>query len=198
MDSDTRTLLVTAAADLLDLGGPAAVTLREVGRRAGVSHNAPYKHFKSKEDLLAAIASRELDRQSRAMGAAVSRTGRPIEKLRRLMHGYIRWARAHPQRFRLTFGSWTQDSQELGAAASRSRARLIDLAHTAQHAGELPPGNPERIAYLMLSLAHGAVDLALAGHLSAKGKGAADPEMLIDDLLSLLRPDPHRAQPSPS
>jgi hypothetical protein len=40
----------------------------------------------------------------------------------------------------------------------------------------------------MLSLAHGAVALALAGHLSAKGKGAADPEMLIDDLFSFLRP----------
>jgi AcrR family transcriptional regulator len=198
MDSDTRTLLVAAAADLLDLGGPAAVTLREVGRRAGVSHNAPYKHFKNKEDLLAAIASRELDRQSRAMGAAVSKAGRPIEKLRRLMHGYIRWARAHPQRFRLTFGSWTHDSQELGAAASRSRARLIDLARTAQRAGELPPGNPERIAYLMLTLAHGAVDLALAGHLSAKGKGAADPEMLIDDLFSLLHPKARRAEPLPA
>ena len=197
MDSDTRTLLVAAAAALLDRGGPAAVTLREVGRRAGVSHNAPYKHFKSKEDLLAAIASRELDRQSRAMGAAASKTGKPIEKLRRLMHGYIRWARAYPQRFQLTFGSWTHDSQELGTAASRSRARLVELARTAQRAGELPPGNPERIAYLMLSLAHGAVDLALAGHLSAKGKGGADPQMLIDDLFTLLRPKVRRAASSP-
>jgi AcrR family transcriptional regulator len=197
MASDTRTLLVAAAGDLLDLGGPAAVTLREVGRRAGVSHNAPYKHFKSKEDLLAAIASRELDRQSRAMGAADSRTGKPIEKLRRLMHGYIRWARAYPQRFQLTFGPWTHQSQELGTAASRSRARLIDLARTAQRAGELPPGSPERIAYLMLALAHGAVDLALAGHLSAKGKGGADPEMLINDLFSLLRPKVRRAESSP-
>jgi AcrR family transcriptional regulator len=197
MASDTRTLLVAAAGDLLDLGGPAAVTLREVGRRAGVSHNAPYKHFKSKEDLLAAIASRELDRQSRAMGAAASRTGKPIEKLRRLMHGYIRWARAYPQRFQLTFGPWTHQSQELGTAASRSRARLIDLARTAQRAGELPPGNPERIAYLMLALAHGAVDLALAGHLSAKGKGGANPEMLINDLFSLLRPKVRRAESSP-
>jgi AcrR family transcriptional regulator len=197
MDSDTRTLLVAAAADLLDLGGPAGVTLREVGRRAGVSHNAPYKHFKSKEDLLAAIASREFDRQSRAMGAAASKTGRPIEKLRRLMHGYIRWARTYPRRFQLTFGAWTRHSQELGTAASQSRARLIDLARTAQRAGELPPGNPERIAYLMLALAHGAIDLALAGHLSAKGKGGADPEMLIDDLFSLLRPKMRRAESSP-
>ena len=113
------------------------------------------------------------------------------------MHGYIRWARAYPQRFQLTFGTWTNHSQELSTAASRSRARLIDLARTAQQAGELPPGNPERIAYLLLSLAHGAVDLALAGHLSAKGKGSANPETLIDDLFSLLRPNARRAQLSP-
>lgn len=186
MQKDTRSSLVAAAAELLDAGGPAAVTLREVGRRAGVSHNAPYKHFKNKEELLAAIASRELERQAEAMkdrGAAK----KPLDALRSLMHGYIRWARAYPQRFRLTFGAWTDGSQELGDAATRSRAELIAIARIAQAKGELPAGNPERIAYLLLALAHGAVDLALAGHLSATGKGAADPEMLADDLIKLLR-----------
>src|SRR5581483_2004496 len=178
--------LVAAAAELLDGGGPAAVTLRDVGRRAGVSHNAPYKHFASKQDLLAAVASRELDRQSRAMAAAKDR-GRPVEAIRRLMHGYIRWARAYPQRFRLTFGPWSRGSEELAETAARSRAGLIAIARSAQQAGQLPGGNPERIAYLILSLAHGAADLAIAGHLSAGGKGAADPEMLVDDLLAMMR-----------
>ena len=185
MTRDTRTVLIAAAAELLDRGGPAAVTLREVGKRAGVSHNAPYKHFSSKEDLLAAIASRELDRQSHAMSTAGAGKN-PLAALRRLMHGYIRWARTSPQRFRLTFGAWTHDSQELGQSATLSRAHLIALARAAQESGDLPPGNPERVAYLMLALAHGAADLALAGHLSATGKGAADPEMLTDDLLELL------------
>src|SRR5256885_17136499 len=106
MPPGTRDALLDGAEELLDAGGVDAVTLREVGRRAGVSHNAPYKHFGSKEDLLAAIASRELDRQSRTMGAAGLKS-RPLETLRRLMHGYIRWARAYPQRFRVTFGAWT-------------------------------------------------------------------------------------------
>lgn len=154
--------MVAAAAELLDAGGPAAVTLRAAGKRAGVSHNAPYKHFKNKEDLLAAIASRELDRQSKAMSAVRTGTS-PLVMLQRLMHGYIRWARAYPQRFRLTFGAWTADSSELGEAAARSRAYLISIARAAQESGALPKGNPERVAYLMLALAHGAADLALAG-----------------------------------
>src|SRR5215475_3509157 len=102
MASDTRSALVTAAAELLDQGGPAAVTLREVGKRAGVSHNAPYKHFANKEDLLAAIASRELSRQSEQMNAIDLRK-KPLETLRRLMHAYIEWARTYPERFKLTF-----------------------------------------------------------------------------------------------
>jgi AcrR family transcriptional regulator len=186
MSSDTRSALVAAAAELLDQGGPAAVTLREVGRRAGVSHNAPYKHFASKENLLAAIASRELERQTRAMSAFRAKE-KPIDALRRLMRGYIRWARNYPARFRLVFGAWTLDSHELGEAAGKSRELLITIVKAAQDARQLPPGNPDRVASLLLALAHGAVDLALAGHLSATGKGSADPEMLADDLFELLR-----------
>src|ERR1700677_3914321 len=63
MASSTRDALVDAAVQLLDEGGPEAVTLREVGHRAGVSHNAPYKHFTGKEALLAAVAARELRRR---------------------------------------------------------------------------------------------------------------------------------------
>lgn len=185
MAQDTRSILVAVAAELLDQGGPAAVTLRDVGRRAGVSHNAPYKHFASKEDLLAAIASRELTRQSGAMNAIDPRR-KPVETLRALMHGYIRWAEAYPARFKLTFGPWTHDSKELGEAAEHSRKSLVAIVKAAQASGELPRGNPERMTSLLLALAHGAVDLALAGHLSATGKGSADPEMLVNDLLKLL------------
>jgi AcrR family transcriptional regulator len=186
MMQDTRGRLVAVAAELLDRGGPAAVTLRDVGKRAGVSHNAPYKHFASKEDLLAAIAAVELQRQSHAM-AAVYKGKRPLESLRMLMRGYIRWAETYPERFRLTFGAWTHDSAELGEAAKRSRGSLISIVEAAQAAGQLPRGNSDRMASLMLALAHGAVDLSLAGHLSATGKGSADPEMLVDDLFKLLR-----------
>ena len=65
----TRDRLIEAAARLLDKGGPAAVTLRAVADRCGVSHNAPYKHFASKAELLAAIASRELTGQPDTAGS---------------------------------------------------------------------------------------------------------------------------------
>src|SRR5258708_29785440 len=181
MSRDTRSLLVSAAAELLDKGGPAAVTLRDVGRMAGVSHNAPYKHFSDKEELLAAVASRELLRQAKTMSTARAQKS-PREVLRALMHGYVRWARNYPARFKLTFGAWKTGNAELGVAANASRGTLIEIVEAAQKKGELPKGDPERLASLFLALAHGAADLALNGHLSAKGKGHADPEDLVDDL----------------
>jgi AcrR family transcriptional regulator len=53
----TRRALLDAAADLLDTGGPDAVTLRAVGARAGVTRGAPYRHFPDKDSLLTAIAA---------------------------------------------------------------------------------------------------------------------------------------------
>ena len=181
----TRDRLIDAATRLLDEGGPAAVTLREVGRLAGVSHNAPYKHFAGKEDLLAAVAARQLGRQDRPGDGA--RDG-PVgaDALRRMMHSYVRWAMRYPARFKLTFGSWSTDSAELAQAADAARAGLVAAVRTAQEAGDLPSEDPERVAALILAVAHGAADLEISGHLARSGKGHACAEDLVDDLLRHL------------
>jgi AcrR family transcriptional regulator len=182
----TRDRLVEAAARLLDEGGPAAVTLREVGRLAGVSHNAPYKHFAGKADLLAAVAARELAGLEAEMRRLARGARPPVDVLRGLLRGYVRWGIRHPARFKLSFGPWTIDSRELGEAATAARTAFVAAVAAAQADRSLPPGDPERLAALLQSAAHGAVDLALAGHLSAAGKGHADPDDLVDDMLDLL------------
>src|SRR5678809_425710 len=53
-----RAALVEAGVELARTGGPNAVVLRAASRRAGVSHNAVYRHFANQEDLLAAVAQR--------------------------------------------------------------------------------------------------------------------------------------------
>ena len=181
----TRDRLIAEATTLLDAGGPAAVTLREVGKRAGVSHNAPYKHFSGKQDLLAAIAARDLRQQSPAAGRR--RRATPTEALRAALHRYVAWAVRHPQRFKLIFGAWSGDVAELYAAATEARAAWIELVVAAQDADELPAGDPERLMAQLTAVAHGAADLALNGHLSRSGKGRANAQDLVDDLLDYLR-----------
>jgi AcrR family transcriptional regulator len=180
---DTRTALLDAATRLLDEGGVDAVTLREVGRLAGVSHNAPYKHFASKEALLAAVAAGFLAERRDGVPA---RSAAPAEALRATLIAYVGWAVRHPVRFKLVFGRWTIDSPELAEAAHAAHEALVSLVTDAQATGALPAGDPVRMASLLRALTHGAADLALAGHLAADGKGHADPEDLVDDLLSYL------------
>jgi AcrR family transcriptional regulator len=182
----TRDALVEAAAALLDEGGVAAVTLREVGRRAGVSHNAPYKHFADKADLLAAVAARELRRQH--AGRRV-RSGSPaIATIASWLRRQIRHAIAHPELFRLTYGSWRTGSPELVEAAMAGHSAFVAMVTAAQAEGDLPAGDPERVASLLLALTHGACHLTLAGHLARKARGGATANDLVEDLLMRLRP----------
>jgi AcrR family transcriptional regulator len=185
MMTSTRERLVEVATSLLDEGGPSAVTLREVGHRAGVSHNAPYKHFADKEDLLAAVAAAQL-RENRQTVQRLS-DGRPAGvALRLILHAYVSRAMAHPEMFRLIYGPWRTDSAELGQAASDARSLLVRVVQAAQDSGDLPAGDPDRMTALLQALAHGAADLALSGHLARAGKGHAEPGDLVDDLLARL------------
>lgn len=183
----TREALVEAAARLLDEGGVEAVTLREVGRLAGVSHNAPYKHFSGKQALLAAVAARELRALHEAVRDSMRRKRSPRTALRAALRDYLDWAKRYPARFKLVFGPWTVDSPELAAAAATTHAAFVELVVAAQATRELPPGDPVRLASLLRALAHGAADLALTGHLADDGKGNAGPDDLVGDLLGYLQ-----------
>lgn len=83
--------------------------------------------------------------------------------------------------------NWWRGSAELAAAADSARASLVGLVAAAQRAGRLPNADPERQASLLPAVTHGAVDLALAGHLSPTGKGHASPDDLAADLLAYLQ-----------
>jgi AcrR family transcriptional regulator len=196
MAQSTREVLIDAATNLLDRGGVQAVTLREVGHQAGVSHNAPYKHFAGKEALLAAVAARELVRQRDTLAATIGRTRSPESILRAAIHQYVAWAREHPARFKLVFGSWSTDSEELARAADAAQTILVGVVSDAQEAGVLPGGDPVRLASLLRALAHGAADLASAGHLQPQGKAHASADQLVDDLLDYLREAAKTTQPS--
>jgi AcrR family transcriptional regulator len=184
--ASSRDAILDAAADLLDSAGPDGVTLRAVGERAGVSHNAPYKHFRDKEALLAAVAVREFAVRRDAMGQLVERADGPLDALRALAHDHVAWAMANPNRFHLLFGGWSRHDDALEEAAGSTRLSFVDILRGVRAHVAGWPEDDERTAALLMATAHGAIDLALGGHLAADGKGGADPAELVDDLIDLL------------
>lgn len=183
----TKARLVEVAAELIDEGGPAAVTLREVGARAGVSHNTPYRHFTDKRDLLAVVAAVGLHDLADRVRAASAGTG--AERVFQAAMAYVSWASERPARFKLVFGAWGDEPhEELGAAATDAVEAMRDCVVAAVDDGSLT-GDPDRIATTVWALSHGVVDLDLSGHL-LKRADSPTAEQLIRELITRLSTQP--------
>jgi AcrR family transcriptional regulator len=105
-----REALIEAGVALARVGGPDAVVLREASRRVGVSHNAAYRHFSSRDELLQVIARRsraELARLMQQQIAEVDPGDRSLEAAKRRFRAtgvaYVQFATTQPGLFRTAF-----------------------------------------------------------------------------------------------
>jgi len=102
---DLAPSLRQAARAILEEEGLAALSLRSVARRAGVSHAAPYRHYASREALLADVAAEGL---TELLGELVQAGAAPADRADRIVmigRAYVRFAVRHSGLLRLMFGS---------------------------------------------------------------------------------------------
>ena len=159
--------LLRAALELIAEVGPAAFTLREVARRAGISHNAPYRHFRDKDELLAAVATEGFERLEEALLKPQKTNRKPHPALRWLQASgvaYLRFALGSPEHLLVMF-DWAlplDQYPELCAASKRAFGVLVGFVEAAQAEGSLPAGDPMELACMAWSLVHGVAKLAIA------------------------------------
>lgn len=166
-----RQTLLEAAVDLIGEVGPRAFTLREVARRAGVSHNAPYRHFPSKNDLLIAVASEGFDRLTVAMNKSLAKGKNPLERLQLCGCGYVDFALHWPHHFLVMFDlvmfdlPWDLASRCAQEPVGKNAFDvLMSCILVAQQSGDLPAGDPLPLAWTAWSLVHGIAKLAVSGN----------------------------------
>jgi AcrR family transcriptional regulator len=94
-----------AARAILEEEGLDALSLRSVARRAGVSHAAPYRHYPSREALLADVASDGLTQLRSELAQAAAAPGDRAERIVHIGGAYLRFASRHGGLLRLMFGS---------------------------------------------------------------------------------------------
>lgn len=166
----------------------AAVTLRAVGERAGVSRQAPYRHFADKEELLSVVAAGYFEQIGEKMAGAADEVDGEFERLDAMVAAYVGFALENPARTRLMFGPEVKNSPHSAAheAAGAVHERFVRAVAECQQAGLLPGEDSVELAALVYAAAHGAVDLAISGH-AEEAKGLGDPLALIRRLLAYLR-----------
>ncbi len=171
-----RRILATGRA-LLEERGPAALSLREVARLAGVTHQAPYHHFANREAILAELVAQGFDELAQALAAANARfaaVGRRVGVVEAGL-AYVGFALAHPGLFRIMFRHDVCDpahAPAVRAAGERAYAelrRMVQLAHGAPS---------DELAALYWAQVHGLASLLIDGPLGA-GPGSAPTRLAL-------------------
>ncbi|HTR76773.1 MAG TPA: TetR/AcrR family transcriptional regulator [Gemmatimonadaceae bacterium] len=182
--------LVDAALEILYADGAAAMTLRAVARRAGVTQAAPYHHFADRDALLAVVAEvgfgqllGALD-QVRAAGSP-----NPRRTMQDLAVVYVRFAIDHPAHYRLMFGNALAEHEPypaLGQCVLELRRRISEVVTLLQARGLARRGEPDELALTVWSLAHGLAMLMIDGQMRANVAEPDDVEHLVREEIGLL------------
>jgi len=177
-----REALMQAALDLISAKGAAGFSFAEVARAAGVSPAAPYRHFRDRDDLMAAIALRGFERFEAELDAAWG-NGRPAASaaFERVGKAYLAFARAEPAYYAAMFeaGVPLAPHPELQAASERAFGVLVKAAEA------LVAGMPKerRPPILMMALHIWSLSHGIAA-LFGRGDGARRSlPMSAEDLL---------------
>jgi AcrR family transcriptional regulator len=181
-----REALLRAALELIGEHGVAALSLREVARRAGVSHAAPAHHFADKAGLLTALAAEGFRRFKAAQLAGAERGG-DDPRLRFGWQGwaYVMFAAEHRPYFELMFRPehLRPNDPELDLAAGEAYAVLLDGVRATLPA----PPSDEELALLATTAwahSHGLATLWLDGNL-AQYAGLSDLDALARKVFGL-------------
>ncbi|GAB3333205.1 TetR/AcrR family transcriptional regulator [Micromonospora halotolerans] len=182
-DEGLRERLIRTGGELLDNEGPSAVSLREIARRAGVSHGAPRRYFPTHLELLSAIARDGFtDLATRANSALAEAAGDPRARLAALARVYLHFAATRRGRYELMF---RHDLLESGHLRLRDTSLplfrlLTDLVAQARPEPE-PPA--QVVAGALWANLHGIAQLWNWGSLTL-ATGATDPSALLDATLT--------------
>jgi len=181
---DVRRLVLDAAIAIIELDGAESLSMREVARRAGVSHQAPYHYFGDRSGILAAISEEGFTALAQAF-RDVHETEMPAAKAGFI--AYLNFAREHVGHFRVMFrndicGVSTHASTQTAADYAFEELRLMVSRITGP---EIDTNKAFTFAAMLWSLSHGLATLVIDGPLPNKVPPGTDLESQIQSVIDL-------------
>ena len=185
--TDLRQKVLDASLSLIEEGGLGRLSMREVARKAGVSHQAPYHYFGDREAILAGIAtegfgmlqqelSLSLNKQAASQKSAIETAART----------YVDFALRHPGYFRVMFRSDAVPIESYPEALYNADAAFGMLAQTIDRSfASEPPEARRRLVLVCWGFMHGLATLLLDGPLTRRaGSPKRRPDELADEMIS--------------
>jgi AcrR family transcriptional regulator len=193
---DLRRAIVETALEILRETQSLEFSLRELARRADVSHNAPYKHFADKRELLAAVSAAGFEMLTKRMSREMAGLDNARQRLFAMLRAYIDHGVENPALYSLMFGGYlggpdrSRPAIEL-AEAEKTKALLAGVIIAGGLGRAIPQTsrNERKIAGAILacwSLVHGLTLLLADGLVGPKNKSGALGERLVQGILDGL------------
>ena len=168
---DLRAALLEAALDIITESGPQKLTIREVARKAGVSHTAPYRHFANKDDLIVAVVKQGFELMSQTMlEKKTAAEPDPISQFAASGTAYVDFALQHPAYYRVMYSGdlLTSSGQHtLQHTSAETFSELVADVKTCQELGIIRTGNPTLQALSLLCTIHGFVTMVIDNRVSS-------------------------------
>lgn len=164
---DLRAALIAAARAAVEVGGPEAVSLRELAQALGVSTAAPYRHFRDRRALLAAVAAEGFTELAQAYRDTRAQRGPPLDIMRDTARVYLRLAFDRPGLFRLMFAGDILSGEPPRSLTGPAMDAWVEFRATV--AAQDPTADDvtvKRRAVTGWSTLHGYVTLAQGGRLA--------------------------------
>ncbi|WP_027060061.1 TetR/AcrR family transcriptional regulator [Mesorhizobium loti] len=189
-----RQALIDAALAIAKEDGVDQVTVREAGKRAGVSSGAPFRHFPTKTALMTAVAEEAMRRFRAEITVELDRTGKldPLARFRALGIAYLRWVIDNPTHFEIISMRRTIDfdaSETLVQLNEEIRGLMVRILEDARAAGQLRTMDMEGVPLQARALVYGLARMWIDGQFAQWG-GAEKAELLmrqsLDNFLALL------------
>ena len=172
---DFRDRLCDVASELFAARGREGFTMRDLAGKLGVSPMTPYRYFKDKDAILAAIRARAFNKFAEALEDACAKPGDPARRASAAGEAYIRFALDDPTSYKLMFDLTQDDSiyPELAKAGERARHTLTRHIHPLVEQGLLA-GDPDLIGQVFWAMLHGALMLKFSGKLDRDFRAVLD------------------------
>jgi len=180
---ELRELILKAATELIERGGLASLSAREIARAIGYSPGTLYNVFENLDDLVLTIEARMLDQLSARLIESLNGSD-PSQRIFKLAHAYLRFTHQNPKLWNLLFEHHMPAGRDVPAWYQSKLESLMGQVEEAlvPRLGGTPNADIQRAARVLWAGVHGITSLSTADKLSNVTAEAALP--LVDDLVS--------------